>query len=339
MGRGDRRLAGHRDRERSRRGRAAAARRSSRGRSLGVVFSGGGARALAHVGVLLELEEAGVVVDRVAGTSQGAIVAALHAQGRSAAEIADALYAGFVRRSPFADWTVPVTALMKGRAAQAMMDEGFADEVIEALPRQLRVVSVDLAARKRHVHRRGPLARAVLASGRLPIAFPPLPGDDGTLLIDGGVLDNLPVDLLLERPEGPVVAVNISTGGGPRRGGARRTGPPPVPTLGETLIRTMTISDAGAVRAATERGVPVVTPATLGVGLLEYHQIDAMLEAGRAAGRVLVEQVLSRELESSPGVSPEPPPRSWPEARPLNFDSGWLDGPRAICASCTSAAS
>ncbi len=93
------------------------------GRSLGVVLSGGGARALAHVGVLLELEEAGVTVDRVAGTSQGAIVAALHAQGRPAAEIADMIYANFVRRSPF-DWTFPIAALMKGRAAKVMLDEG-----------------------------------------------------------------------------------------------------------------------------------------------------------------------------------------------------------------------
>ena len=64
------------------------------------------------------------------------------------------------------------------------------------------------------MHRRGPLLDATLASLRLPVLFPPIPTDDGRLLTDGGVLDNLPVDLLLERDEGPVVAVNISMGGG-----------------------------------------------------------------------------------------------------------------------------
>ena len=87
-----------------------------------------------------------------------------------------------------------------------------------------------------------------------------------------------------------MVAVNISMGGsagGPRSGAAR---PARVPALGETLIRTMTIGSAGAVAAAREHGAYIVTPATLGVGLLEFHQFDLMVDAGRAAARELLER-------------------------------------------------
>ena len=128
---------------------------------------------------------------------------------------------------------------------------------------------------------------AVVASSRLPVLFAPVPDAEGRLLIDGGVLDNLPVDVLTERDEGPVVAVNIGMGAG---SGRSRTGPPRVPALGETLLRTMMIGSGGAVAAAAARGAMVVTPSTVGVGLLEFHQLDRMVESGRAAARMLLNE-------------------------------------------------
>jgi NTE family protein len=83
--------------------------------------------------------------------------------------------------------------------------------------------------------------------------------------------------------------VNISMGGSGGGSGRSRTGRPRVPALGETLLRTMMIGSGGAVAAARERGAWVVTPPTLGVGLLEFHQLDRMIDAGRAAGRALLE--------------------------------------------------
>ena len=136
-------------------------------------------------------------------------------------------------------------------------------------------------SRTRQVHSRGNLVDAALASARLPVLFAPLPQEDGRLLVDGGVLDNLPVDLLTERDEGPVVAVNVGMGGS----GRVRAGPPRVPALGETLLRTMMIGSGGAVAAAREHGAWVVSPASLGVGLLEFHQLDRMVGSGRAAAR------------------------------------------------------
>lgn len=256
------------------------------GRSLGLVLAGGGARAFAHVGVLRELEEAGLHVDRVAGSSIGAVIAAVHATGIDGAALEELCYLEWVRRQPFSDWRLPATSLAKGHRVRAALVRALgADTVIEGMPRQLQVVSVDLVSRTRQVHRRGSVVDAAHASARLPVLFAPVPTEDGRLLVDGGVLDNLPTDLLVRRDEGPVVAVTIGSGSG-----SRRPGRPRVPALGETLMRTMMIGSGGAVDAARSRGAWVLSPSSMGVGLLEFHQLDRMVEAGRAAARLLLEQ-------------------------------------------------
>ncbi len=259
------------------------------GRSLGLTLAGGGARAFAHIGVLRELEDAGLHVDRLSGSSIGAVIAAEYAWGRDGSELEEVCYAEFVRRRPFSDWTLPSKSLARGRRMRDGLVRTLGDSVFEGLPRQLHTVSTDLVTRTRQVHRRGSVVDAVNASAHLPVLLPPIPDDSGRLLVDGGILDNLPVDLLTERDEGPVVAVNISMGGS-GGGGRSRPGRPRVPALGETLLRTMMIGSGGAVSAARARGAWVVTPPTLGVGLLEFHQLDRMIEAGRAAGRALLEE-------------------------------------------------
>jgi predicted acylesterase/phospholipase RssA len=220
--------------------------------------------------------------------------------------------------------------MAKGRRMHDAFDRTFGDEVLEGLPRQLHTASTDLVTRTRHVHRRGSVAAAIKASARLPVLFTPIPDDDGRLLIDGGVLDNLPVDLLTERDEGPVVAVNIAMGGGGGRpGGAARPVRPRVPALGETLLRTMMIGSGGAVSAARAEGAWVVTPATLGVGLLEFHQFDRMVRAGRAAARALLEETDGLlglappgdpAQEALPSTGPGSPPVERVEARVLTAD-------------------
>lgn len=261
------------------------------GQALGLVLAGGGARAFAHLGVLAELEESGIVVDRVAGCSIGSVVAGLHAMGHDAATVEALCYQEFVRRNPFGDYTLPTASLAKGRRKLDALRRNLGPDLqIEALPRHFRCVSTDLVSRRLHVHRSGTLWEAVAASARLPVLFAPL-RSNGTLLVDGGILDNLPVVALTERDEGPVVAVNIGMGGDgggrPHQGGTNR--PLRVPALGETLLRTMMIGSAGAAEKARAAGAHVITPPTLGVGLLEFHQLDRMVVAGRHAARALLE--------------------------------------------------
>ena len=214
------------------------------GWSVGMVLAGGGARAFAHIGVLQELAAAGIVVDRVAGSSVGAIVAGAYASGMDPETMHEVFYSEFVRRNPIGTTPLPTVSLIKGRRTRHLLRNHLGGREIQALARQFRCMSVDLLGRVPVEHRRGDLAEAVSASVSIPVVFPPMRLEN-RLLVDGGVLDNLPVRLLTERDEGPILAVNIAMGSG--GGGSARTGPPRMPSMGDTLLRVMMIGSGGAV--------------------------------------------------------------------------------------------
>lgn len=266
------------------------------GRSVGLVMAGGGARAFAHLGVLHELTDAGIMIDRVAGASVGSIIAALWAAGRTPQQVEDVIYSEMVRGRPFSDFTLPITSVAKGKRVEKALRRNFGDHTIEELPRRLVCMTTDLQSRQPYAMRTGPVVDAVMASVALPVLFPPRRAGQ-RLLADGGILDNLPVGLLTDRDEGPVLAVNIGMGGGgsgPRQSdgpgaAAASIRPVRIPALGETLMRTIFIGSGGAAEAARNAGAVVVTPSTMGVGLLEFHQIDRMIESGRAAARAVLD--------------------------------------------------
>nr|WP_241011095.1 MFS transporter [Mycobacterium gordonae] len=260
------------------------------GQSVGLVLSGGSARALAHLGVLEELEAAGITVDRFAGTSMGAIIAALAATGLDAAGVDAHIYEYFVRRS-HGDYTLPSKSLIRGRRTMAALRGAFGDQLVEELPKEFRCVSVDLLARQPVVHRSGRLADVLACSLRLPVLYAPMVYN-GSLHVDGGVLDNVPV-AALAGGDGPLVAVNISSGGGNSTSGAKHGRGPRVPGMVDTLMRTMTISGAMASAAALEQADVVIKPNPYDVGLMEYHQIDRAREAGRIAARDALSQIVT----------------------------------------------
>jgi predicted acylesterase/phospholipase RssA len=210
----------------------------------------------------------------------------------SAGEVEDTMYRSFVRAKPFADYTLPRSALARGQRIRRAAEEQFGDTLIEALPRGFCCVSTDMLKRTAVVHRTGSVVEAIRASGALPVLLPPVRTED-RLLVDGGILDNLPVHTLTERDEGPVIAVNISTGGSAPP--SAPAGQAPVrrtlrmPSLGETLFRTMMIS-GGDHSSAVGTGAYVITPSSMGVGLLEFHQIDRMIASGRASARRLLDE-------------------------------------------------
>ncbi|OBI45165.1 MFS transporter [Mycobacterium colombiense] len=261
------------------------------GRSVGLVLSGGAARAFAHLGVLDELEAAGVAVDRYAGTSMGAIIAALAATGKDAAAVDANIYEYFIRSNPTSDYTLPSKGLIRGRRTLGALDSVFGGQLVEELPKEFRCVSVDLLARRAVVHRCGPLADVVGCSLRVPGLYAPVVYD-GALHVDGGVLDNLPVTTLA-RHEGPLIAVSIGTGQQATSASATKLPHPPrVPNVVDTLLRTMTIGSAMASTAVLERADLAIHPDTSSIGFLEWHQIDRAREAGRIATREALPRIM-----------------------------------------------
>jgi predicted acylesterase/phospholipase RssA/CRP-like cAMP-binding protein len=179
------------------------------GTACGVVLGGGGPRGFAHLGVLHALEAAGVPVDVVGGTSIGAVMGALCAQGLPHAERVERALRAFTRSGPLMSPTLPLVALSSGSRVDRLLAEYFGG-AIENLPVRFFCVSANLTRAEEVIHERGELWRAIRASLSLPGIFPPV-YDNGDLLIDGGALDNVPTEVMRARVGGgTVIAVDIS---------------------------------------------------------------------------------------------------------------------------------
>jgi NTE family protein len=180
------------------------------GRAVGLVLGGGGARGFAHIGVVKALSEAGVPFDFLGGVSMGAIVAAGLASEWSIEELTERLRASFVTSSPLSDFTLPLIALVRGKRVRALLHENFGETRIEELPKPFFCVSSDLTSGRIHTHENGLLWRALRASVALPGILPPV-AHHGHLLVDGGVMNNLPVDVMRERNAGPLIASDVTS--------------------------------------------------------------------------------------------------------------------------------
>ena len=179
------------------------------GSAVNIVLAGGGARGFAHIGVLKALHEAGVPFDYVGGTSMGGIVAAGVAMEWSIEELTERVRDAFVVNKPLSDFTLPLIALFRGARVSALLQKHFGGVRIEDLPKPYFCVSSDLTTGRDYVHRTGPLWRALRASVALPGILPPVT-ENGHLLVDGGVMNNLPVDVMAAEARGPIIAVDVA---------------------------------------------------------------------------------------------------------------------------------
>lgn len=208
---------------------------------IGLVLSGGGARGAAHIGVLEVLDELHVPVDAIAGTSMGAVIGALYASGMSARDIAALLSSvdwqdafrdrpkrtdlAFRRKQEDLDYLVNIPLGLKGRRLliprglvqgqkltqllrRALLPASGAHD-FDHLPTRLRVVATDLESGATVVMRDGDLVSAVRASMSAPGVFAPVERE-GRLLVDGGLTDNLPVEVA--RAMGVDVLIVVDTG-------------------------------------------------------------------------------------------------------------------------------
>ena len=185
-----------------------------RGRSdkLGVALSGGGARGLAHIGVLKVLEREGIPIHCLSGASMGGVVAAAYASGTSAEDLeAEALKMGGLRElAKLVDIRPPRRGLLDGknvrRYLSQLIPEGITFDQLH-IPTALK--AVDLNQGMEVDLTEGLVLDAVLATSAFPGIFPPFTRGD-MHLVDGGVLNNLPIDLLKRLGANATLAVNVS---------------------------------------------------------------------------------------------------------------------------------
>jgi NTE family protein len=266
------------------------ARRLS-GKAVGLVLSGGGARGFAHIGVVRGLREAGIHIDYVGGASIGAVIGA----GIAADWPYEQLVAGyrrfFVDTNPLSDWTLPLVSLRAGRKVSKLLHEAFGERDIEDLPVPFYAVSSNLTAGALHVHERGTLWKALRATCAIPGVLPPLFGD-GQVLVDGGVIDNMPVGEMRKRLAGEIIAVDV--GGNYRlESHMDETELPPWwqllpewfgvrkrPSIAQILLRSGMVNSAATVQRRRKQTKLLLKPMLPGIDLLEWRAFDRAIDLG-----------------------------------------------------------
>ena len=272
------------------------ARRVSRflgSRAVGLVLSGGGARGFAHAGVVRALGEAGVPIDFVGGVSMGSLVAGCHAFGFDFQETVRALRASFVDTRPHRGYTLPLVSVFSPAKTERALSATFGDTAIEDLWINYFCVASNITRAALHLFRRGPLWKAMRASGSFPGLLPPVPLD-GELLVDGGVLDNLPVDVLRGLCPGPALVsdtnqdVDLEVDPSLERAptvaeammGRLRGGRAGVPGPATVLFRAVECRQL-VHRRQQRAGAAFLFDLPVGeYGLLDFPRIDAIVEAG-----------------------------------------------------------
>ncbi len=297
------------------------------GVSVGLVLSGGGARAYAHLGVVRALREANVPIDLVGGASMGAIVAACVAMGWSDQEIEDRIRRAFVASNPLGDYVLPVVALSAGERVGERLQEHFGEVLIEDLAAPFFCVSTDLIAGAQYTHRAGRLREALRATISLPGILPPVVAGANRLLVDGAVLNNFPVDIMRETHSGAILGVDVA-----RREGidiADFIDPPKflrwvslhgwqtAPPIASLLMRAATLTvDPWRGRERTDL---LIAPEMPAIDLRDWKRFDAAVGAGYEAAVAALKAHPAFGALASNRAAPTP---AWPAREALPLDAG-----------------
>ncbi|EGF90141.1 patatin-like phospholipase family protein [Asticcacaulis biprosthecium C19] len=259
------------------------------GHSVGVVFSGGGARAFSQIGAIQALREAHVPIDFVCGSSMGAILAATLAMQWDDAEIERRIRDAFVDSSPLDDVTFPFLAMTGGRKVDERLEKHFGEMQIEDMPLPYFCLSSNLTTGTLKVHKTGTLRKALRASISLPGVMPPVI-EDGEVLVDGAVMRSFPATMMRNTHLGTVIGVDVTRARGvdpkalsvPKnlagwfaRGDWRR-GPPIVSIMMRSATIT-TAADLAQSRAATDL---LIIPEPAGVEIRDWKAYDKAVENG-----------------------------------------------------------
>ncbi|WP_246812068.1 patatin-like phospholipase family protein [Microvirga sp.] len=263
--------------------------RTSSGRAVGLVLAGGGARGFAHLGAIQALSEHGFPIDLVGGTSIGSVMAATAAAQIGLQEAKDLMREAFVRNPPLNDYTLPLVSLVRGRKVDARLFEQFGDRNIEDLWLPFFCVSSNLTTGTAHVHRRGPLWRALRASIAIPGLLPPVIEPEG-VLVDGAMMNNLPADIMADLQRGPVLGIDVArdvafTTASEEEKKApllrRLLGlPVQAPDIVSLLYRAATISSDAQTLKARAHAALVIHPPLADVPLRGWEHFDRVVEIG-----------------------------------------------------------
>lgn len=255
---------------------------------IALVLGGGAARGFAHVGVIRVLEQEKIPIDMIVGTSVGSLIGAIYAYDVNSFELEWSAFT--LERESIFDYDLRTVMTGMGAAKGEKLEEFVREKVpiknIEDLRIPFAAVATDLQRGTRVVLDKGPVDRAVRASCSIPGVFHPVE-HEGAMLVDGGVVDNLPVTVARELGADMVIAVDISVDIENRE----------ISNLIEVIIQSVNIMAAENVRRRKLEADVVISPAVGNVGMMDFSQKKLCMQAGiEAAQRAMPE--IRRKIEA-----------------------------------------
>ncbi len=247
---------------------------------VGLALSGGAARGFAHIGVLKVFDEAGIKIDFMAGTSMGALIGAFYASGMKI-KVMDRI----MRASGSVNWVdfvFPRIGLIKGEKIEQIIHLLTRRATFDMLQIPLAVVAVDLYSGEKIVFKEGLVCRAVRASISIPGFFVPLASDD-RLLVDGGVLDRIPVDVVREMGAKIVIAVDT----GIYRRSTRFN------SVLDIVTRSFEIMQQEICRFQLTETDIVIMPELDDIAPSQFERASEAIDAGEVAAREALPQILT----------------------------------------------
>lgn len=268
-----------------------------RGVRVGVALGGGAARGMSHLGVLKALEQNGIVVDMVAGTSAGALTGTLYCSGMDCDYAATQFAADLTVPWPFRSlpngnyWYL----LYKYRLNlfDPMLRKYLADWRLEQLPLPCLAVSVDLVGSQVVVRDRGDAVHAILESINLPGLSRPI-CRDGQALVDGGLLNNIPADVLAARGCNFVIAVSVTARIERQFGGNQPDTPTSrmrTPSTVQTLLRSLQVQNHNLNALGVQGAEVTIEPDATRFDLAEFMRARELAVAGEQAALGQISQI------------------------------------------------
>jgi NTE family protein len=274
-----------------------------KGTALGLVACGGGAFCAAHVGLYKACLEAGISFDIMGGTSGGSAMAAAFACGHAPETIDAATHAVFVAGRALKRYTWPLYSIVDHTHFDRLLEAHYGGIAIEDLWIPYFAISTNLSSYAVNPHLRGELWSAIRASGAIPGLLPPYYTDDGQMLVDGCLLDNVPIRTMRELKQGPniIVAFEIPQLGRfdvdyrqlPSRGELLKRklmpfyGPslPAAPHIGTVLLRSLMANRQDFERYMRPDDLLLVPPLPPDMGVLDWHRHSELMQDAYAWAR------------------------------------------------------
>lgn len=241
---------------------------------IGLALGAGAARGLAHLGVLRVLEKYSIPISLITGCSIGALVGSLYACGLGADFLIK--FAGELQARSWIDLCMPRTGLISGKKVQGLLKLLTRDRSFEDLPLPFAALATDIERGEAVVLRKGKLAPAVRASISIPVVFKPV-SLGGRLLVDGGVVDQVPVDLAREMGAQYVIAVDVSANDTYQ----------PVKNIFDIMFQTLEIMGKRNLRPGLEAADVLVQPEVGHISLAHFHRVEELVAQGERAAEAV----------------------------------------------------